>query len=90
MKQPIEMRHLYEHETDAYNLKGFKPQIVDADYLKQLGVNNLGLEVLQVVSVSLMLVEIAHFNGLFHLDVYYTFQYLSRFWWLPFLTLYFQ
>ena len=38
MKQPIEMRNLYEHETDAYNLEGFKPQIVDAEYLKQLGV----------------------------------------------------
>ena len=35
MKQPIEMRNLYEHETDAYNLKDFKPQIVDAEYLKQ-------------------------------------------------------
>ena len=32
------MQSLYSHETDVYNLKGFKPQIVDADYLKQLGV----------------------------------------------------
>ena len=23
MKEPIEMRNLYEHETDAYNLEGF-------------------------------------------------------------------
>ena len=38
MKEPIEMRNLYEHETDAYNLEGFKPQIVDAEYLKRLGV----------------------------------------------------
>ena len=22
MKEPIEMRNLYEHETDAYNLEG--------------------------------------------------------------------
>ena len=34
----MEMRNLYEHETDAYNLKDFKPQIVDANYLKELGV----------------------------------------------------
>ena len=26
------MQSLYSHETDVYNLKGFKPQIVDADY----------------------------------------------------------
>ncbi len=32
------MHNLYEHETDVYNLEGFKPQIVDAEYLKQLGV----------------------------------------------------
>ena len=38
IKQPIEIRNLYEHETDAYNLEGFEPQIVDAEYLKQLGV----------------------------------------------------
>ena len=38
MKQPIEMRSLYEHEANAYTLEGFKPQIVDAEYLKQLGV----------------------------------------------------
>ena len=38
MKDTIEMRHLYEHETDAYNLEGFKPQIVDDEYLKELGV----------------------------------------------------
>ena len=38
MKQPIELNSLYVHETNAYNLEGFKPQIVDAEYLKQLGV----------------------------------------------------
>ena len=38
IKQPIEIRNLYEHETDAYNLEDFEPQIVDAEYLKQLGV----------------------------------------------------
>ncbi|SEF85304.1 hypothetical protein SAMN05216354_1896 [Xylanibacter ruminicola] len=38
MKQPIEIPNLYEHRTDAYNLEGFEPQIVDAEYLKQLGV----------------------------------------------------
>lgn len=38
IKQPIEIRNLYEHETDTYNLEGFEPQIVDAEYLKQLGV----------------------------------------------------
>jgi DNA repair photolyase len=37
-KHPVEMHNLYEHETDVYNLEGFKPQIVDAEYLKQLGV----------------------------------------------------
>ena len=38
MKQPIEMHNLYEHEINAYNLEDFQPQIVDANYLKQLGV----------------------------------------------------
>ena len=38
MKQSIEMHNLYEHEINAYNLKDFQPQIVDANYLKQLGV----------------------------------------------------
>ena len=37
-KKSIEMHNLYEHETNAYNLEGFQPQIVDAEYLKQLGV----------------------------------------------------
>ena len=37
-KQSIEMRNLYEHDINAYNLEGFQPQIVDADYLKKLGV----------------------------------------------------
>ena len=39
MKEPIEMRNLYEHETDAYNLEGFKPQIVDAEYLSRCRVS---------------------------------------------------
>jgi len=43
MKETIEMHNLYEHETDAYNLEGFKPQIVDAEYLKQPGVFCRGL-----------------------------------------------
>ena len=29
---------IYSHETDVYNLPGFQPQIVDAEYLKKLGV----------------------------------------------------
>ncbi len=30
--------HFYSHEFDAYNLPGFVPQIIDKDYLKDLGV----------------------------------------------------
>lgn len=38
MKEPIELKNLYSHETDVYNMKGFEPKIVDAQYLKDLGV----------------------------------------------------
>ena len=47
-------------------LRGFNG---DAELLQVVGINNLGLEVFQIVSVSLMLVEIAHFNGLFHVTI---------------------
>ena len=38
MKRTIALDNLYTHETDAYNLEGFEPRIVDAAYLKELGV----------------------------------------------------
>lgn len=38
MKRTIALENLYTHETDAYNLEGFEPRIVDAAYLKELGV----------------------------------------------------
>lgn len=38
MSQHIELKNLYSHTTDVYNLEGFTPQIVNAEYLKNLGV----------------------------------------------------
>lgn len=38
MEKQIELKNLYSHETDVYNMEGFMPQIVDAQYLKNLGV----------------------------------------------------
>jgi len=38
MKESIELKNLYSHDTDVYNMKGFEPKIVDAEYLKDLGV----------------------------------------------------
>ncbi|MCF0145551.1 MAG: radical SAM protein, partial [Eubacterium sp.] len=35
----MDFTNFYQHETDVYSLKGFEPQIVDADYLKKLGVS---------------------------------------------------
>ena len=39
MEKTFDFYELYSHETDVYNLKDFKPQIVDAEYLKNLGVS---------------------------------------------------
>lgn len=39
MEKIFDFHELYSHETDVYNLKDFKPQIVDAGYLKNLGVS---------------------------------------------------
>ena len=38
MQNSIDFKSFYSHETDVYNLEGFEPQIVDANYLKNLGV----------------------------------------------------
>ena len=56
------------------SLQGFLGGINgDAELLQVLSINNLGLEVFQIVSVSLMLVEVAHFNGLFHVPIIFIF-----------------
>ena len=38
MQNFMDFKNFYSHETDVYNLENFEPQIVDADYLKKLGV----------------------------------------------------
>lgn len=38
MSETIELRNLYTHDTDVYNMTNFEPKIVDANYLKDLGV----------------------------------------------------
>ena len=38
MSESIDFKNFYSHETDIYNLENFEPQIVDAEYLKNLGV----------------------------------------------------
>lgn len=38
MSKPVPCETLYSHQTSVYNLEGFKPAIVDAEYLKNLGV----------------------------------------------------
>ena len=38
MSESIDFKNFYSHETDVYNLENFEPQIVDAEYLKKLGV----------------------------------------------------
>ena len=38
MQEFIDFTNFYSHETDVYNLENFEPQIVDAEYLKNLGV----------------------------------------------------
>ena len=39
MSEQISFENIYSHETDAYNLPGFVPQIVDKAYLDRLGVD---------------------------------------------------
>ena len=38
MKESIDFKPFYSHETDVYNLNGFTPAIVDKAYLEKLGV----------------------------------------------------
>lgn len=39
MRKSIDIKPLYSHESNVYNIEGFKPQIVDQDYLTNLGVD---------------------------------------------------
>ena len=34
----MDLKNFYSHDTNVYNLEGFVPQIVDAEYLRNLGV----------------------------------------------------
>lgn len=38
MSKTMELQNLYSHETDVYNMDGFVPQIVNEEYLRNLGV----------------------------------------------------
>ena len=39
MSGSMNFENFYQHDTDVYSLEGFKPAIVDRDYLKNLGVD---------------------------------------------------
>ena len=39
MSAELQFENYYQHETNVYNLPGFEPKIVDADYLNRLGVS---------------------------------------------------
>ena len=37
-ERTMEFENFYEHQTNIYNLEGFEPQVVDREYLKNLGI----------------------------------------------------